>query len=116
MVNPQLLAYIREQTAAGFGSADAASAAKAAGWSDDDIAAALAALESPTPWAAAAQVTTTEQYGSFAGPSTDEKGLVGLVIRLHLARDAQQANLVLIGVMLVAAAGTVWKLWSAFNA
>lgn len=131
MLTEQLLAYVRENTNAGFKRADIEAALKASGWDALDIAAAFTAVSgAPAPQPiltapSAAQlsdqnVITTEvsrfkaQAKQFSKLKVQEKGgtgIIGFLLRHNLASSKQMANIVLIicTLLLVAlAVGIVW--------
>jgi len=162
-VNPQLVQYIKENTAAGFSRADMEKALLAAGWSAADVAAAFAPPATPTQPqpaapapgpavqaaapATAAAGTTPQAAGDFlaqmqqrraatqtipatgastaqpstanyrpryqaSSPSTTKaSGIVGLVLRTGVVKTEAQANMVLIGIIVVAVSLTVWLNW-----
>jgi hypothetical protein len=121
MVDPKLLTYVREQTAAGFSVADIVRAASGAGWSAEDVSAALSVINSAAPWAAAqtAEPQQTSQAPAARAPvwapplhAGEAAGLMGLVIKWGIARNKQQAQAVLVTVMVIALGVFVYNMWS----
>jgi hypothetical protein len=115
MVNPQLLSYVREQHAAGLSQVEIIEQAQKAGWSDEDISAAIEASESNAPWAAgafsAAQPTKGYNVPTYAGTQhKSAKGIIGLVMRLG-AKNEQQANMILIVFIMVVSGTAAYLLW-----
>lgn len=116
MVNPQLLAYVREQSSAGFSEVEIIEKAQKAGWSDTDITAAIEANQSNAPWAAGAAAggasASSYRASTYSGTErSNAKGMVGLVIRLGLAKDEQRANLILIAFIMVVSGIAAYLVW-----
>jgi len=116
MVNPQLLAYVREQHAAGLSQVEIIEQAHKAGWSDEDIAAAIEASQSNAPWAQGASSTaqpTNYKVPSYASTQRDAsaKGIIGLVMRMGFAKTEQQANIVLIVFIMIISGTAAYLVW-----
>lgn len=140
MADPQLVAYIREHQAH-FSKEQLVQTLSNVGWAAPDISDAFRELETPaapfptiesssdfmTEMAKRRQSTAFEQtpQPSYQGamgsaptyrsadiiPSTAQKGIVGVLVRYKLARNASQANSILIAIVIVCAGLSLWLLW-----
>ena len=131
MLNEQLIAYVRENTKAGFKRADIEAALKSSGWDALDIAAAFTATTgapAPQPLNAPAapplsdQQSINTEVSRFRAlnkqssqkkiPDATEGGIIGFMLRNNLASSRQMANIMLImcGVL---CAGLAW--WITFR-
>lgn len=73
----------------------------------------LEEMEKHRKEAATAQPLQSTGVGAGAvqfspAPTTSEKGIVGMLIRWKLAKDASQANMIMIGVIVVAVGISLW--------
>jgi hypothetical protein len=63
---------------------------------------------------AAPVVQETARINVFAPEDTpQEKGIIGLLIRTKVVKDAHQANMVLVGIIIVVLSITIWINWLA---
>ena len=136
MVNPQLVNYIANNFRAGFSKEDTEKALLQSGWSATDIQAAFYAIEhpAPTPTVVPPPVPTAQEAvdaetkriqeelerenskngtrrsrNSTVAPG--EKGIIGILMRMGLAKNIQQANMIMIGISLVCIGLAVYFIW-----
>lgn len=128
MLNEQLLAYVRENLAAGFKRHDIEAALKSSGWDMLDIAAAFSAITGapPPPVASAAPAVSSlsdqqsinaevsrlralnKQPGQKKVPDAAETGIIGFMLRNNLASSKQMANILLVTCTILCAGLALW--------
>ena len=141
MANPQLVQYIRESMAKGISRDPLTKLLADAGWSSADVQEAFASLTNAVPNApaeipaqniptteflaemerrrkaaeaaqpAAQVVSDSAQITTAPASVTSEKGLIGLLFKTGLVKTKQQANAVLIVVLVVVLGTIVWINW-----
>ncbi len=138
MLTEQLIDYIRQNLAAGFGKEDLQKTMLSAGWSAEDIAAGFAAVAnlsaipaaSPAPAQAVssansnaaevariqAEIARNQARAAKLGPAhtsadPSQKGIIGWLIKKKIVANGQQANLVLIGIFILVVMLIAWIDW-----
>jgi|GEM_PF-3202310 len=115
MLNEQLLAYVRENTRAGFSRSEIEQALKNAGWDPADIAAAFSVQQPTTPTTPATPSPVPPLSHptprSLYRPATSaggQSGIVGWMIKKRLVQGETQANMVLILLTVMCLGLAVW--------